>query len=558
MNVLVVSSGGREHALAWRLADSNSVSQVFVAPGNAGIARDSRLQCVPEPVNPELLRVHDIHLVIVGPEAQLVAGLSDELRAAGVDVVGPSAAAAQLEGSKAFAKQFMDDNGISTAEHRVCRTVQEARAAVAHFGAPVVIKADGLAAGKGVSVCDSETQAQAAIETIMRERLFGDAGETVVVERRLAGFEASVIVAVDESSHITFPTAQDHKQIGEGGVGANTGGMGAVAPNPSITPEMWRRIEAEIVQPSVVALQRADWIFRGFLFIGLMIDEGVPRVLEYNVRFGDPEAQAILPLIAGDFGLLMQGLARGRLADAVGESEFSVRPGASCTVVAAAGGYPGPYSKGTKIELTSLPESSDLTGATEIFYAGVAAAAGDGAELVTAGGRVLAAGGIGDTVEQARRRAYGRLQLVHFDGMRYRADIGGAPVLSSVIEESDVVMLQTRKRGGLVPVVVQEAATGEVLMVGYADDRALRETQRSGYATFWSTSRSTLWTKGETSGNRLRVEEIRVDCDQDAILYSVTLEGSGVCHTRTADGASRHRCFYRRLEDDGTLANDEL
>ncbi|MEX0741561.1 MAG: ATP-grasp domain-containing protein, partial [Phycisphaeraceae bacterium] len=211
MNVLVVGSGGREHALAWRLAESDSVSQVFVAPGNAGIARDSRVQCIPEPITPDLVYNHDITLVVIGPEAPLVAGLADELRADGIDVVGPSAAAAQLEGSKSFAKRFMDDNGISTAEYRVCRTVQEARTAVAHFGAPVVIKADGLAAGKGVSVCDSETQAQAAIETIMKERLFGDAGETVVVERRLAGFEASVIVAVDETSHITFPTAQDHK-----------------------------------------------------------------------------------------------------------------------------------------------------------------------------------------------------------------------------------------------------------------------------------------------------------------------------------------------------------
>lgn len=596
MNVLVVGSGGREHALAWRLADSESVSYVAVSPGNAGIDRDPRLRCLPEPITVSLLQDHQIDLVVIGPEAHLVAGLADELRAAGVDVVGPSAAAARLEGSKAFAKQFMNDNGIPTAEHRVCHTLQEARTAVAEFGAPVVIKADGLAAGKGVSVCDSETQAQAAIETIMKERLFGDAGEMVVVERRLEGFEASVIVALDETGHIVFPTAQDHKQIGEGGVGANTGGMGAVAPNPAITPALWHRIDAEVVQPSVAALQRTDWTFRGFLFIGLMIDGDVPRVLEYNVRFGDPEAQAILPLVGGDFGLLMQGLSQGRLTEAVGESGFSVKPGASCTVVAAAGGYPGPYSKGTKIELTVLPEPSDLTGTTHIFTAGVAAAAGhsagaagagrlpDGAssastpgatpetgpgatgsrpeagplaELVTAGGRVLAVGGVGDTLEQARRRAYGRLQLVHFDGMRIRRDIGGAPILSSVIEESDVLMLQTRKRGGLVPVVVQERAGGDVLMVGYANERALRETQRSGYATFWSTSRNTLWTKGETSGDRLHVEEIRIDCDQDAILYIVTMEGYGVCHTRTTEGRARRRCFYRRLQEDGTLTNDE-
>ncbi len=557
MNVLVVGSGGREHALAWRLATSDSVSQVFVSPGNAGIAQSPGLQCIPGPVTPDLTSNHQIDLVVIGPEAHLVDGLADELRAAHIDVVGPSAAAARLEGSKAFAKRFMEDNGISTADYRTCSTVHDARIAVAQFGAPVVIKADGLAAGKGVSVCESETQAQAAIETIMTERLFGEAGETVVVEQRLSGFEASVIVGVDETSHVVFPTAQDHKQIGEGGVGANTGGMGAVAPNPAISEELWQRIDREIVQPSVSAIQRADWVFRGFLFIGLMIDGDTPRVLEYNVRFGDPEAQAILPLVDGDFGLLLRGLAQGRLAEAARTSGFTVRPGASCTVVAAAGGYPGPYPKGDKIELTVLPEPSDLTGTTEIFYAGVAAAAGDGADLVTAGGRVLSAGGVGDTIEQARRRAYGRLQLVHFDGLRYRADIGGLPVLASVIEESDVLMLQARKRGGLVPVVVQDRASGDVLMVGYANDRALKETQRTGYATFWSTSRSMLWTKGETSGDRLRVEEIRVDCDQDALLYRVALEGTGVCHTRTANGTTRYRCFYRRLQEGGTLANDE-
>jgi phosphoribosylamine---glycine ligase len=588
MNVLVAGSGGREHALAWRLAQSASVATVLVAPGNPGIARDGRIRCIADPVTPELLRKYAVDLVVIGPEVPLVEGLADELRDAGADVVGPSAALARLEGSKAYAKEFMAQNGIRTAGHRTCRSVEEARAAVAEFGVPVVVKADGLAAGKGVSVCASEREAHAAIETIMRERLFGDAGETVVVEEFLRGFEASVIVMVDETSWLTLPTARDHKQIGEGSVGANTGGMGAVAPNPLITPELSAVIEREVVEPSVRALQRTGKLFRGFLFIGLMIDGGDPRVLEYNVRFGDPEAQAILPLIAGDFGVLLRGLARGRLGEAIGESGFSLRDGASCTVVAAAGGYPGPVSRGDLITIGEVPSASRLSGTGEIFFAGVAAvpgAAGDadaggragagmraGADgrgvdrgraegagresLQTAGGRVLAASAVGADLEEARRHAYGLLQLVSFDGMQYRRDIGGDPLVASLIEEGDVPMPQFRKRGGLLPVIVQEASSGDVLMLGYADASAMAASRRSGYATFWSTSRNTLWTKGETSGDRLRIEEIRVDCDQDALLYRVTLEGNGVCHTRGTAGETRRRCFYRRLTPEGTLENE--
>jgi phosphoribosylamine--glycine ligase len=569
MNVLVVGSGGREHALAWRLAQSPSVGTVSVAPGNPGIARDERLRCVADAVTPELVARLEVDLVVIGPEVPLVEGLADQLRAAGADVVGPSAAMARLEGSKAHAKDFMARNGIRTAGHRTCRTVEEARAAVAEFGAPVVVKADGLAAGKGVSVCASEREALAAIETIMRERLFGDAGETVVVEEFLQGFEASVIVMVDETSWLTLPTAKDHKQIGDGNVGANTGGMGAVAPNPLITPELSAVIEREVVEPSVRALQQSGDLFRGFLFIGLMIDGGDPRVLEYNVRFGDPEAQAILPLLEGDFGVLLRGLARGRLGEAVGESGFSVRAGASCTVVAASGGYPGPVSRGDAITIGKVPAASSLSGAGEIFFAGVAAgapsttpaaqpdAAGSVPDLLrTAGGRVLAASAVGADLEEARRRAYAMVQLVSFDGMQYRRDIGGDPLVASVIEESDVPLPQFRKRGGLLPVVVQEASSGDVLMLGYADASALQATRRSGYATFWSTSRNTLWTKGETSGDRLRIEEIRIDCDQDALLYRVSLEGDGVCHTRSATGDTRRRCFYRRLTPEGTLENE--
>ncbi len=554
MRVLVVGSGGREHALAWRLIESPSVRAVLVSPGNAGMATDPRITVVSPKPSAESIRGLDVDVVVIGPEAPLVAGLADELRGEGIDVVGPSREAARLEGSKAFAKDFMRDHAIRTADYRVCRTVEEAREAVREFGVPVVIKADGLAAGKGVSVCESETQAAAAIETIMTERLFGEAGETVVVERCLSGFEASVIVMLDESGYITLPTAQDHKRIGEGDLGANTGGMGAIAPNPRITDTVRARIERDIVEPSVEAVRSMGALFRGFLFIGLMVDDGEARVLEYNVRFGDPEAQAILPLIDGDFGVLLRGLAQGRLGDAVNEASFGVRDGASCAVVAASAGYPGPYNSGARVAVEPVPSRSALSGQTHIFYAGLAA---DGNELKTAGGRVLAAVSRGATVDEARRRAYERLRLVSFDGMQYRRDIGGPSLSESIVEETDVLMAQFRKRGGLLPVVVQQIDGGEVLMVGYANRAALEATQRTGKATFWSTGRSELWTKGETSGNVLYVEEIRIDCDQDALLYRVRLDGDGACHTRNDDGRPRHSCFYRSVGSDGLLTQHE-
>lgn len=550
MRVLVVGSGGREHALAWRLAESPSVGEVLVSPGNAGIEADPRLTVVPAASSAATIRDLDVDLVIIGPEAPLVAGLADELRDQGLDVVGPSRAAARLEGSKAFAKDFMRTHSIRTADYRVCRTAEEARQAVKAFGVPVVIKADGLAAGKGVSVCESEKQAAAAIETIMTERLFGEAGETVVVERCLSGFEASVIVMLDESGYVTLPTAEDHKQIGEGGVGANTGGMGAVAPNPRITDAVRTRIERDIVEPSVEAVRGMDALFRGFLFIGLMIDGDQARVLEYNVRFGDPEAQAILPLVDGDFGVLVRGLAQGRLDEALRESSFGVRDGASCAVVAASAGYPGPYSSGVHIASEPVPSKSALADHSHIYYAGVAA---DDDGLKTSGGRVLATVARGSTIDEARWRAYERMRLVSFDGMQYRRDIGGSALSSHIIEETDVLMAQFRKRGGLLPVVVQEVGDGEVLMVGYADRTALEATRRTGKATFWSTSRGELWTKGETSGNVLYVEEVRVDCDQDALLYRVRLDGEGVCHTKDAAGRPRRSCFYRTVGRDGLL-----
>lgn len=556
MKVTVAGSGGREHAIAWRLARSESVDHVTVVPGNAGIALEEGCSVVDAPMTAEAICATEPDLVVIGPEAPLVAGVAEDLRERGIAVVGPSRPAAALEGSKAVAKQFMVETGIPTAEFRVCSTPEAAGIAVAELGIPVAIKADGLAAGKGVVVCFSEKEADAAIQSIMNERLFGAAGDVVVVERALKGFEASVILAVDESGYLLFPTAQDHKQIGEGGVGPNTGGMGAVAPNPMITTELRDRIEREIVVPAVRSIQRRNWLFRGFLFIGLMIDGDRINVLEFNVRFGDPEAQAILPVINGDLGLLLRGLSRGRLSEAVGESGYRVHDGASCAVVAAAEGYPGPYRKGDAVFADPAAPMTDLSSHSRVFYAGVQGGSAP-EELLTAGGRVLAVNGTGRTLEEARLRAYARLLELRFSGMQYRRDIGGDPIIARVLEEGESFLPQFEKRGGLLPVIVQDAESDEVLMLAYTNRAALEKTRATGAAWFWSTSRNDLWQKGETSGNTLRIREILIDCDQDALLYRVNLQGHGVCHTINREGLPRRRCFYRSLTDPGRLINGE-
>jgi phosphoribosylamine---glycine ligase len=545
MTVVVVGSGGREHALAWRLSRSESVTRVIVSPGNPGMERDPGLECRDLTSLDDMLSLAP-DLVVIGPEDPLVQGLADRLRDAGVAVVGPSAEAARLEGSKAFAKDFMTRHGVPTADYRVCTTMEEAYSAVGHFGAPVVVKADGLAAGKGVAVCRSVREAEAAIETMMRDRLFGDAGDTLVVEAFLGGFEASIIILVDESGYVMLPTSQDHKPIGEGNTGPNTGGMGVIAPNPSIGPELLQEIETKIVEPSVRAIQGEKWLFRGALFIGLMIDEDGPRALEYNVRFGDPETQSIMPLIGGDFFGLLKGLAEGRLAETLGPSGFSLPSGGACTVVAASAGYPGPYSGNVPIRIGSLPQG-------QVFFAGVKSG-GDG--LLTSGGRVLAITARGESPEEARQKCYEALLLIHFDGMQYRRDIGGPIILDRILEEGRVPAPQFDKRGGVLPVVVQDAGENTVLMVAYTNRRAFEKTMESGLAHFWSTSRNELWKKGETSGDYLEIVEVRVDCDQDALLYRVRLAGDGVCHTTDEQGKHRRRCFYRRLTAEGNLELD--
>ncbi|POR05476.1 hypothetical protein AU468_00965 [Alkalispirochaeta sphaeroplastigenens] len=547
MKILVVGSSAREHALAWRLSVGASPAEVTVVPGNPGIARDYR--CVSGEVTPDLLERESPDLVVVGPAAPLVAGLADEVRRLGIPVVGPPAEAARLGGSKTAAKEMMVRHGIPTPPFRSCSDTDQALAAVDDLGIPVVVKADGLTRGSGVTVCTSRDAAEVAIDGALRQRRFGAAGERVVIEKHLRGDGVSLTVLVDESGYLLMPVARSYEQAGEGGQGPNTSGMGAIIPNPAVSPGIIQSIEDLIIKPSIEAIHQeaapGAGAYRGFLHFGLILSDDGPQMVDYKIRFGDPEAQVTLPLLEGDFAGLLLGLAQGRLMEAARESSFGVRSGAACSVVAVAAGYPGPSSPG---EFLHDQRGGDEArqGTSMVFFHEVQE---EGAGLSTAGGRVLTVSAVAGDPDEARLRAYQRMLQLSFRGITFRRDIGGDPVISRVMEEGDVFLPQFSKRGGLLPVVVQEVESGDILMVAYANDEALEETLTSRRAAFWSTSRNRLWIKGETSGDTLTVEEVRVDCDQDALLYRVRLNGQGVCHTRQADGTHRRRCFYRSVKE---------
>ena len=411
---LVVGSGGREHALVRALAGTGWT--VFAAPGNPGIAADAEVRDIPMGDHAALVALatdEKVDLVVVGPEAPLVAGLADDLRAAGVAVLGPSKAAAQLEGSKAFAKEIMLAAGVPTGRSETVTSVDEGLAAVAEFGLPVAVKADGLAAGKGVVIAQSEDEARAALEQMLDDGVFGDAGRTVVVEEGLTGPEVSLLAISDGTAVARFPAARDYKPIGEGNTGPNTGGMGSVSPVPDIPDHLADQLVDEVHRPVIAEMARRGMPFSGVLYAGIMMTPGGPKVLEFNVRFGDPETQALLPRVDGDLGEVLLAAAAGGLAD----QPVSVAPGASVAVVLAAANYPGDPRTGDVI--TGIAEAQ-ATGA-EVFQAGTALDA-DG-ELVTNGGRVLAVQALGDDVEQARERAYEAAALIRFDGMQMRRDI---------------------------------------------------------------------------------------------------------------------------------------
>jgi len=416
MNVLIIGSGGREHAIAWRLAQSPSVGKVYASPGSPGMARIA--ECLRAGKTPEeWLQIADsagVDMTVVGPEAPLVAGVVDAFRAVGRAVVGPSRAAAQLEGSKVFAKQFMARAGIPTADSVTVETEADALRALDRFGCPVVLKADGLAAGKGVIVAGTRAEAEAAARGLLSGQLVGQAGARVLVEEYLTGEEVSFIVLSDGSNVLPLEPTQDHKAVGDGDTGPNTGGMGAYCDARILSEEQRQDIMSWIIRPTIDLMRAEGCPFTGFLYAGLMMTAAGPKVLEYNVRLGDPETQALMPRMDSDFGEVLEAAARGELAGA--ELAWSDRP-AVCVVMASAN-YPGPPRTGDAIHGI---EAAEALGAT-VFHAGTRMGPQG---LETAGGRVLGVTASGPGLVEAIRATYAAVGKITFDGMHYRRDIGG-------------------------------------------------------------------------------------------------------------------------------------
>ena len=416
MNVLLIGSGGREHAIAWKLAQSKDLAKLFTAPGNPGTEQCG--QNVPIGVNDtdELLkfaRQNKVELVVVGPEDPLAGGLVDAFESAGIKAFGPSAKAAQLEADKAFAKQLMRSSSVSTAEGRTFDRFSDAKAYIATRDEPVVVKAAGLAMGKGVFVCDDPADGILAAERIMCDKKFGSAGDRIIVEDKLLGEEASILAFVDGRNIYIMESSQDHKPIGDGDTGPNTGGMGAYSPAPVVTDDLMGQITREILVPTVDGMNRSGAPYKGILYAGLMITAGGPRVLEFNVRFGDPETQPILMRLKSDLLEVILAVCDGTL-DQV-KLKWDSRP-AVC-VVMASGGYPGDYQKGKKI--TGLQEVRQLENVM-VFHAGTKKQNGD---LLTNGGRVLGVTALGRTIADAKTRAYQAVDKIQFEGAYYRRDI---------------------------------------------------------------------------------------------------------------------------------------
>ncbi len=419
MKILIIGSGGREHALAWKAAQSPEVETVYVAPGNAGTAREPKLHNIDigvEDINALLAFARDnaVDLTIVGPEAPLVLGLVDAFEEAGLRCFGPHKGAAQLEGSKAFTKDFLARHHIPTAAYANFTEIAPALDYIRAQGAPIVIKADGLAAGKGVIVAMTRDEAEDAVRDMLAGNAFGEAGHRVVIEEFLEGEEASFIVMVDGEHILPMATSQDHKRVGEADSGPNTGGMGAYSPAPVVTPEIHDRIMAEVIEPTVRGMAAENNPYTGFLYAGLMISpDGAPRVIEYNCRFGDPETQPIMMRLKSDLVALCNAALDHKL-DSV-SAEWDERP--ALGVVLAAAGYPGAYPKGDIIEGLDGADSADA----KIFHAGTAEKDGN---VITAGGRVLCATALGATVSEAQRKAYILADKIRWKGMFMRRDIG--------------------------------------------------------------------------------------------------------------------------------------
>ncbi|MGQ9426226.1 phosphoribosylamine--glycine ligase [Gilvimarinus sp. F26214L] len=418
MKILVVGNGGREHAIAWKCAQSARVETVFVAPGNAGTALDEKVENVSIgvmdfPALAEFAVQQQVALTIIGPEAPLVAGICDYFQERHLACFGPDKQAAQLEGSKAFTKDFLARHNIPTAEYRTFSELEPALAYIDDRGAPIVIKADGLAAGKGVIVAETTEQAKDAVKDMLSGNAFGDAGCRVVIEEFLDGEEASFIVVADGESILPMATSQDHKRVGNGDSGPNTGGMGAYSPAPVVTEAVYQRIMDEVITPTVKGMAEEGNPFRGFLYAGLMIaKDGSPKVIEYNCRLGDPETQPILMRLQSDLVDICEAAVHGTLEDV--KADWDSRPAVG--VVLAAGGYPGDYRKGDVI--TGLPQKPDA--GEKVFHAGTRE--GDGAVL-TNGGRVLCATALGDSVTEAKDRAYALARQIQWPERYMRDDI---------------------------------------------------------------------------------------------------------------------------------------
>lgn len=416
MKILVVGGGGREHALVWKLKQSSQVDDIFCVPGNGGIAEEAEILNIDQSDYQTLAsfaKKNSVGLTVVGPEAPLVGGLSDVFKEQGLKVFGPSSPAARLEGSKSFAKQLMNKYGIPTAEAREFTDYNEAAKYLGNLEEPYVIKADGLAAGKGVIIAGTVEQAQEAIKTCLIEKQFGSAGTKILIEECMAGPELSILAFCDGKRVLPMVPAQDYKRVYENDEGPNTGGMGSYSPVPIVTPGLYDQIVEKVLEPTVNGLISEGIEFRGIIYAGLMMTESGPRVLEYNVRFGDPETQAILPRLESDLLEPMLAVADGDLSGV----ELKWSKDVCTTVVLASGGYPGDYATG--ITITGLDEANAVPG-VKVFHAGTKLVDG---KIVTAGGRVLNVSALGTDFTDARAKAYTAIDKIHFDGMHYRKDI---------------------------------------------------------------------------------------------------------------------------------------
>ncbi len=416
MKVLLVGGGGREHALAWKISQSPRCEALFIAPGNAGTAQvGTNVDISPTDfaAMEHLIAQENIDMVVVGPEQPLVVGIADYFEAQGIQVIGPNKAAAQLEGSKAFSKYFMEKYHIPTAKYKTFEDhqIDEAFNYLRNHSLPVVVKASGLAAGKGVLICETQDEAVKAVKDMLSGEAFGNSGKTVIIEEFLQGVEASIFILTDGKDYLLLPTAKDYKRVGEGDTGLNTGGMGAVSPAPFIDLEMTALIEKTIVQPTLEGLQNERLRYRGFIFIGLKIEDKVPYVLEYNARMGDPETQVIIPRLNNDLLDLLEATTNGTLK----AQQLDIDPQICATVVLVSGGYPGPYEKG--MEITGLKKVEN----SWAFHAGTIA---EGEQVLTNGGRVVSISSLGANIEQAVHQSLTNAVNIYFEGQYYRTDIG--------------------------------------------------------------------------------------------------------------------------------------